>query len=101
MSLESSRELPFAYFQATTELKYFPLYFGGSTVLMGCSLPVIDFHYSKYIERWWTNAQNQDPQGLWERAEWSMPMRYLGGVVGFAWGVSVWPFPFFRLMNRD
>ncbi len=74
-----------------TEMKYFPLYWGGAAVLMGCSLPVVDYYHAKYLEeqRWRTKAENQEHRPLWERAEWSMPMRYIGGVVGFAWAASV------------
>ena len=74
-----------------TEKKYFTLCSGGIAVLMGCSLPIVDYYHSKYLEerRRRTKAENHEDQPLWERAEWSMPMRYIGGVVGFAWAASV------------
>jgi Insulin-induced protein (INSIG) len=75
-----------------TELKYFPLLSGGTAALMGSLLPMADHYYSEYVEeqRRKTKTEN-DPKyrPLWESAEWSMPMRYIGGVVGFAWAVSV------------
>jgi hypothetical protein len=75
-----------------TELTHFPLFSGATTVLMGCSIPIADYYYSKHIEetQWRTQSRNhEESRPLWERAEWSMPMRYLGGVVGFAWAASV------------
>lgn len=91
LSLQNNHTLPFPYFQAMTEKEYFPLYSGIVAVLMGCSLPIVDYYHSKYLEeqRWRTKAENQENRPLWERAEWSMPMRYIGGVVGFAWAASV------------
>jgi len=60
-------------------------------VLMGSSIPLADYAYRKYIEEGQrstrTDGETED-RPLWERAEWSMPMRYLGGVVGFAWAAS-------------
>ena len=89
-ALENSHALPFTYFQAMTELKYFSLACGGTTVLMGCSIPLGDYYYSKYMEEQKRRStEQQGDQDVWERAEWSMPMRYLGGVVGFAWAASV------------
>jgi hypothetical protein len=91
LSLQNNHTLPFPYFQAMTEKEYFPLYSGIAAVLMGCSLPIVDYYHSKYLEeqRWRTKDENQENRPLWERAEWSMPMRYIGGVVGFAWAASV------------
>lgn len=88
-ALENSHALPFTYFQAMTELKYFPLACGGTTVLMGCSIPLADYYYAKYMEEQKRRSTEQEDEEIWERAEWSMPMRYLGGVVGFAWAASV------------
>lgn len=74
-----------------TEYKYFPLYSGVTAVLMGCSIPFVDYYYSKYLEaqRQRTTIEDKEYRPLWERTEWSMPMRYLGGVVGLAWAASV------------
>jgi hypothetical protein len=79
-----------------TELRYFLLFSGATTVLMGCSIPIADYYYSKHVEEMQWRTQSRKPeesQPLWERAEWSMPMRYLCGVVGFAWAASVCPCP--------
>ena len=83
-----------------TELKYFPLACGFTTVLMGCSIPLGDYGYSQYMEE---QKRRSIVGGVWESAEWSMPMRYLGGVVGFAWAASVCPQPHPRqgLSGRD
>jgi len=87
-----------------TELKFFPLLCGATTVLMGCLIPTVDYCYDKYIEdqRRRERPKSQDSEGgdsdrrlLWESAEWSMPMRYIGGVIGFAWAASVLPLPLF------
>jgi len=74
-----------------SDLAYFPLFSGASVVLMGCSIPLVDHYYEKYTEAKAQRMQDLDSPPLWERAEWSMPMRYLGGVVGFAWAASVQP----------
>jgi hypothetical protein len=91
-SLENNHALPFPYFQEMTAMKYFSLLSGAVSIVMGSSLPIVDYYYSKYQEeqRWRsTKTKDLEYQPLWERAEWSMPMRYLGGVVGFAWAASV------------
>jgi hypothetical protein len=71
------------------------MFCGGTVVLMGGSIPLADYAYRKYIEEGQrsthTDGETED-RPLWERAEWSMPMRYLGGVVGFAWAASVRPY---------
>src|SRR5213083_1053813 len=82
LSLQNIHALPFPYFQDMAETKYFPFYAGGAAVLMGCSTPIVDYYCRIYLEeqRWRTNTKNQKDQPLWERVEWSMPMRYIGGV---------------------
>ena len=82
------------YFQAVTELKYFAIYSGCTSVVMGCSIPLVDYYYEHYVKAKRVQrlrVLNEEPESisLWERGEWSMPMRYLGGVVGFAWAASV------------
>jgi len=103
LSLEKNHALPFPYFQDMTELKFFPLFCGATTVLMGCLIPTVDYCYDKYIEdqrrRQRTKSEeseagDSDRRLLWESAEWSMPMRYIGGVIGFAWAASVLSPPF-------
>lgn len=93
LSLENNYALPFPYFQSMTEMKCFPLLSGGASIIMGCSLPIVDYYHSRYMDeqRQRTKTENQQHTPLWERAEWSMPMRYIGGVIGFAWAASVHP----------
>ena len=92
-SLQYNHALPFPYFQDMTEMNFFSFYAGGVAIFMGCSTPIADYYCGKYLEeqRWRTSTDAQKDGPLWERAEWSMPMRYIGGVVGFAWAVSVFP----------
>jgi hypothetical protein len=89
-SLENNHASPLPYFQAMTRMKYFPLLCGTTVVLQGLSIPLADFGYSRYIESQQSKETDKEHSPLWERAEWSMPMRYLGGVVGFAWAASVY-----------
>ena len=72
-------------------MKYFPLLSGGASVILGITFPFVDYYYSKHVEgqRWRTKSEDQEHRPLWERAEWSMPMRYICGVVGLAWAASV------------
>lgn len=72
-----------------TELKHFPLYSGATTVLLGCLIPTSDYLYAKYEEGRKMKTPDHEHKPLWERAGWSMPMRYIGGVVGFLWAASV------------
>jgi len=91
LSLENNHASPLPHFQAMTELKYFPLFCGTTVVLMGMSIPLADYAYWKYVEerqRLTRTEREGEHRPLWERAEWSMPMRYIGGVVGFAWAAS-------------
>jgi len=80
-----------------TGLTYFPLLSGLTTVVMGCSIPVVDYYYSQYTQeqrrrtRTRTTTEDGENRSFWESDQWSMPMRYLGGVVGFAWAASVPP----------
>ena len=59
---------------------------------MGCLIPIADYYYAKSVEaqRQRTKFGGYDNRPIWERTEWSMPMRYLGGVVGFVWAASVY-----------
>ena len=89
--------MPFPYFQEMTELTYFPFLSGLTTVIMGCSIPVVDYYYCQYMQqqrrqRTRTSTEDGENRSFWESDQWSMPMRYLGGVVGFAWAASV-PLP--------
>ena len=64
---------------------------------MGCLLPSVDYYFAKFVEekrqrKKTENADGDDSQS-WDRAVWNMPMRYIGGVVGFAWAASVSPPP--------
>jgi len=76
------------------DLPLSPLLSGATVALMGISTPLVDHYYAKYTENKERQIQDKESQGVWERAEWSMPMRYLGGVVGFAWAASVLPLSF-------
>jgi len=71
------------------DLSAFPFLSGATVGLMGISIPLVDYYYAKYTEETEREVQAKESRGLWEGAEWSMPMRYLGGVVGFAWAASV------------
>lgn len=77
-----------------TQLTFFPLLSGAAAVGMGCLLPSVDYYFAKFVEekrqrrRKTESVDDQDSQS-WDRAVWNMPMRYIGGVVGFAWAASV------------
>ena len=61
------------------------------TAFLGCLIPATDHVCAKYFERQWkSKTTDQNHAQLWERAEWSMPMRYIGGVIGFVWAASVY-----------
>jgi hypothetical protein len=86
VSLQENQPIPLPHFQGLTELKYFPLLGGGTTIVLGCLIPLADFAYKSREGR---DVWKSESTPLWERAEWSMPMRYIGGVIGLAWAASV------------
>jgi hypothetical protein len=89
VQLQHNRALPFPYFDTLLNIPMFPTLSSATVALMGISIPSVDYYYAKYIENKERQVQDKESHGIWERAEWSMPMRYLGGVVGFAWAASV------------
>lgn len=93
-SLQSKYGIPLPYFQGMTQLAFFPLLSGSAAVAMGSLLPSVDYSFTKFVEekRQRTKTESADEQDsqLWDRAVWNMPMRYIGGVVGFAWAASVY-----------
>jgi len=92
-SLQIKYGSPLPYFQGMTQLAYFPLLSGTAAVAMGCLLPSVDYYFAKFVKekrqrKMTENVDDEDSQS-WDRAVWNMPMRYIGGVVGFAWAASV------------
>jgi hypothetical protein len=76
-----------------TNLTFFPFLAGAAAVGMGCIMPSVDYYFAKLVEakqvQRTTEDGDDDDSQSWDRAVWNMPMRYIGGVIGFAWAASV------------
>jgi len=92
-SLRSKYGSPLPGFVDMTNLTFFPLLSGAAAVVMGCIMPSVDYYFAKLVEEKWvqgkTDEGDDEDSQSWDRAVWNMPMRYIGGVVGFAWAASV------------
>src|SRR5271170_5038557 len=92
-SLQSKYGSPLPGFAGMTNLTFFPFLSGAAAVGMGCIMPSVDYYFAKFMEEKQVQRKTEDgdedePQS-WDRAVWNMPMRYIGGVIGFAWAASV------------
>jgi hypothetical protein len=92
-SLQSKYGSPLPGFTGMTNLAFFPFLSGAAAVGMGCIMPSVDYYFAKFVEEKQmqrkTEDGDDDESQSWDRAVWNMPMRYIGGVIGFAWAASV------------
>jgi hypothetical protein len=92
-SLQSKYGSPLPGFVGMTNLTFFPFLAGAAAVGMGCIMPSVDYYFAKLVEakqvQRTTEDGDDDDSQSWDRAVWNMPMRYIGGVIGFAWAASV------------
>jgi hypothetical protein len=92
-SLQSKYGSPLPGFAGMANLTFFPLMSGAAAVGMGCIMPSVDYYFTKFVEEKQLRNKTEDGEDedsqSWDRAVWNMPMRYIGGVIGFAWAASV------------